>query len=513
MKKALLKLLLVLLFVPAFVACEDDDDVIPKISFENLTYEVNETATSGLQVKIKLSEPAPKALSVKYQLAGTAVEGEHYEAIDSKVLAIAAGESEATVFINPKNVTSIDGDKTIEITLILGEGFELSADKSKVTVTLKDNANPPSDAPEVSFTTTNITTNAYLEETLDITIGLSKAFTKSVVVPLTIAGNATIDTDYELTGLDNNSITFDANETSKSFTVKVKYTGEIGIEDKIEIGFANPVVTDYAVKATSNSVDVSIVDPQVDMSAWFNDACKFSYLQTGVYPDGGSIEYRTDVTTYWSKRYYWNTTDNEWKSLSSAHYVMPNPDDSNQWKEYINNVEKRMSTNKLIDVLGQERYERHGGDFFGITKFISNLATYSKSVIASEKGWFRFVTTDANAVSGKVIVPAQTIKLYKIKEGVEWKKKWYDDVQTSESIYFWYGDSRETKGDISKSQNVTAVDLVINRSEGTYNTETKEIIIDISFTCTDADLDADSKYIYSKDGDTYTARIKHINYK
>lgn len=130
-----------------------------------------------------------------------------------------------------------------------------------------------------------------------------------------------------------------------------------------------------------------------------------------------------------------------------------------------------------------------------------------KRQLRLKKEWFRFVTTDASLTEGTVVVPEQTLTLYKTDMDI-WKEKTTVD---DESYYKWYEDSRTTQGDISQSTLVTPVSIQVAKSIGTYNTATKEIVIDITFTCDDTDLSIDPKYVYAKDGNTYTLRIKYTD--
>lgn len=507
MKKNYVNLMWLAVAAIFFISCSDDNDpVIPKLSIAADVVEISETATSALLVKVNADAVLETAYTVGVTLSGTAVEGVNFQEI-AKTVTIPANASSATIFVTPINVSAIEDSKTVSIELKAGTAYELTATTTTVAITIVDNANPPSDAPEVSFATSNIVTNPYLEEEFTITVGLSKAFTSVLTIPLTITDALIAGTDYEIAGLENNAITIAANEVSASFTLTMKNTAVVDMDKTLEFGFVAPSVTDYAVKATENTVAVNAVDPKVDFSSWFNEDNTYDYFFDKWDVDGRT--YRTDLPAYNPKRYYWSTEEADWKVLSGDHYFDVNVDDNNQWKEVTNTWHKDLGGTG-IDIVEQERYEMVGGDFFGLTRFFENEATYSKTMIASENGWFRFATTDAAATEGTVVVPAQTITLYKIKEGYDWKLKTTVDITGgTESYYAWYADSEATQGDLSQSTNVTPVSIQVAKSVGTYNTTTKEIIVDVTFTCDDADFVFDEIY-GTKDGDTYTMKIQYI---
>ncbi|WP_321281537.1 hypothetical protein [Marinifilum fragile] len=508
MKKSYLNMLWLMIAALILASCSSDDDpIIPKLSLTADVIEISEMATSALVVKVNADAPIETAYTVGIALSGTAVEGVNYQEI-AKTVTIPANQTKANIFVTPINVSAIEDSKVVNIALQAGTGYELST-PANVDIIIVDNANPPSDAPEVSFATSNMVTNPYMEEVKTITVGLSKTFATDIVIPLTITGDLLADTDYEIAGLTNNAITIPAGNVSADFTVTMKNTAVVDMDKTVTFGFATPSTTDYAVKATENTLAINAVDPQVDFSVWFNVDNQFNYL----YAQWNTQDnvYVTDADAYWLKRYYWDVIDGAWKTLTGEHYMHITPNDGNQWGEVVNIFKKEMG-GKFIDIVEQERYEIQAFDYLGLTKYFSNEATYGKTSIYAPEGWFRFVSTDASASEGTVVVPAQTLTLYKIKEGVDWKAKTTVDVNGSaESYYFWYEDSRNTQGDLSLSTNVTPVSIEVAKSVGTYNIATKEVQIDITFTCDDADLNIDPKYIYAQEGDTYTIRIKYIN--
>ncbi|PXY02778.1 hypothetical protein DF185_01410 [Marinifilum breve] len=494
----------------------DDDPVIPKLSITAEVAEISETATSALIVKVNADAPTEVAYSVGVKLTGSAVEGVNFQEI-ARTVTIGANKTSANIFVTPINVTAIEANKNLIIELQPGTAYDLDT-PSDVNITIVDNANPPSDAPEVSFSTSNIITNPYMEEVKTITVGLSKTFATDLVIPLTIDGDLVEDTDFEIAGLINNEITIPAGTYGADFTVTMKYTGNVGMDKTATFGFAIPSVTDYAVKATENSVSLNAVDPQVDFSAWFNTTNKYNY-----YFAGGSANpdpRNSNIEGYRVRSYYFNTTDNDYASMSSSNYFAKNENDENQWKEVINTYKKEIGYSR-VNIAEQERYEiQNGGDLFALRKFFPRLAKYGQQLITTEKGWVRFVTVDADATQGTAIIPEQTITLYNLQDGLEmtsWTESIEKDVEgVTEKYSFWYEDSRNTQGDLSQSAYVTPAEVQIHKSVGTYNLTTGEVFVDLKFTCTDPSFtkdDTNEKYILKQEGDTYTIQLRFNYYK
>lgn len=513
MKKTLFNVFMIAMIALAFTACKKDPEVVPPmVAFEKSSEQVAENATSALQVLVVADRAYDLDYQISYTVSGTAVEGEHYQAIDPKSVVMKAGETEAVIFINPINKSEIDEDQNLVLTITPGQEYVQDAEASLIDITILDNKTAAPDAPQVSFTTQSVVTNPYLEEQIEITMGISQAVEKELRIGISFNDVLTEEVDYIVEGLnESKQLVLAANETSASFTVTLKNTQQAGVDKTLEIGFATPQVTDYAVKESSNTVGINLVDPIVDMSAWFNEENEFNFFMAS----GSSLTYRTDLPAYRVKRYFWEATAGtagEWSILSGQHYFYYSPNDQNQWKEVINIFNKQIGYNG-VDIAEQERWEIHAGDFLGITKFLDNEAEYFSNYNSSgDNGWFRFVTTDATSAEGMVIIPEQTLTVYKVKAGFDWKEK-FTNAEGTESWYAWHGDSRETQGRLWESTNVVPVEVAVERSVGTYNTATKIIEVEVVFTVSDPDITVDPKYYISKDGDTYTKKIQYIPFK
>ena len=492
-------------------SCNKDDEVkIPEVSFESASYNLSETSTGTLEVKVNLNMNASQDISVGFTISGTAVADVNYQAITNSSVTISAGSSEAIIFVNAINEPTIEGDKTIEFTLASGDNYILASTNTVATVMIEDNEVASNDAPVVQFTSDHVTTNAFLQDTVEVRVGLDKAFGETTNIPIIFGGTAEIGTDYEVLDLaDAQSISFDADMLSLTFRLAVKYNEIPDLNKTVEITFPEPIVTDYKVSETNDSIKVTIIDPVADVSAWFNETTKFNYFYLG----GSSLAYRDDLLAYnINKRYYWNPIEEggKYKIFSGEHHFAPSSTVYNAWEEVVNFYKKEVGW-PSVDIPEQERWEINpggSGDLIGLTDFFPNLATYSKTLIRSEKGWLRFVALDSEAKEGLVYIPEQTLTVYKIKEGFDWKQQFTDGT---ENWYAWYTNSNTTQGNLDQSANVETAQVTILGGEGTYSNLTGEIIFEIIFTCTDPDFSIDPNYYIANDGNTYTMKIKYIN--
>ncbi len=492
-------------------SCNKDDEVkIPEVSFESASYNLNETSTSTLEVKVILNMNAPQDLIVKFTISGTAVANVNYQAIADNSVTIPTGSSEAIIFVNAINEPIIEGDKTIEFTLESGDNYILASTNKVATVMIEDNEVASGNAPVVQFTSDHVTTNAFLQDTVEVRVGLDKAFSSTTTIPISFGGTAEMGIDYEVLDLTSlETVDFAAGDLSLAFKIAVKYNAIEDLNKTVEITFPEPMLTDYKVSETNDTISINIIDPAADFSAWFNEITKYTEFYSG----GTASVYRDDLYAYNIKRYYWNSIEEggKYSILTGEHSFFPSIAKYNSWVEVIN-IHQRLIGFPYVNVPEEERWEIQTGgegDFFGLSRFFGNLAEYGKTLIESENGWLRFVALNSDASEGKVIVPAQTLTLYKVKPGFDWQESFIasDGV---EDYRAWYADSNTTQGHLGQSTNVETTQVVIHGGEGTYSNASEEIIFEVTFTCDDPDFNIDPKYYISNDGDTYTMKIKYV---
>lgn len=471
-------------------SCEDDETATPKVSFETETVQIAENATAALQLKVMLSDAAPSDLIIPFTLSGTAVEGVNFEAIADKSVVINKGEKEGVIFITPLNVSVIEESKTVIITLGMGKSFELGQEKIACTVTISDNTTPPADAKEVSFVGTSVYSNAYLTETVEVEVAVAEAATKDLKIAVTFEGTAEDGTNYTVDGLNANSeITILQGETSAKFTVSVKYTSEVNINKTVIAKFGQALNTDYSTSPTNNAFTINIIDPTIDFSgSWMSEANKYLFFYLDENKTQGGVD-----GVYQVKQQY-NKGDGTFANRSIYPYVKLNSNDPNMWATYKHTYYRAWETTNEA-----KRWENSVGNLFGILQMFSAtsyFASYTQNGAVSD-GFLRFVLENPTATTGKVIVPEQTITMYKPKSNIDW------NAATTEKTKFWYGDSELTLGDLSKSNNVDPITLTISGA-GTFDLSTNDVTVNVTVKCSDAD------FVTKNGGESVTTEFKFI---
>jgi PKD repeat protein len=89
------------------------------------------------------------ALTVKYALTGTAVNGTDYDSLSGSVT-IPAGASSATVTVRPIDDTAVEGSETVVLTIASDAAYDIGS-PNNATVTIADNDQPPP-PPTADFT-------------------------------------------------------------------------------------------------------------------------------------------------------------------------------------------------------------------------------------------------------------------------------------------------------------------------------------------------------------------------
>lgn len=499
--KTFLKVVMVTILTIGLFSCEDKEDPIPVVNFKAATYEVSETATSALIVKVSLDMPAPVALSIPFTLGGTAVEGVHYATIANKTIEFAAGAMEGDILITPLNVSTIEGNQTIELKLTSGSMFTLADQNTTTVITLTDNATPPSDAPTVSFVTSVLTKNAYLQEEVAVEVGLSKAAAMDLLIPVTLSGSALAGTNYEATGLtENNEITIPAGEVAASFTVNVKFTNELDLEKDVVVDFATPVVTDYAVDAAANQFTLNIIDPSFD-NIWF--------IEREIYSDrNGNEAVVIAVDEEGNRKYNYDAENDRWTpapsiinkgyfmpysqyekepevwSTGKSQYVRQSDDDANMWTA---DMEYSYCMKHPGDATKYPYYATLASELYSVSKLFESttyLAGFS-SAYSKTATYMRFVAEEIGATSGKVIIPEHTVRFYTEAEEGKWKSK--EVAGEYGEQYYYKIVSIPALGVIANATDLKPVDITVS-GEGTWDAASKMILFTVNTTSDDSKL-------------------------
>lgn len=114
-------------------SCSENDDT-PSLSFSKATYVM--TSEEVLNVEIRSSVAVKANTVVRFNISGTAVEGEDYSVSAGEVM-IKAGESSAQIQVTPKD--NYNEDRMIKLDLVAVEGYGFGEYKTAlITVEPKD---------------------------------------------------------------------------------------------------------------------------------------------------------------------------------------------------------------------------------------------------------------------------------------------------------------------------------------------------------------------------------------
>ncbi len=174
---------------------------------------VYEDGAPNLVYTVALSQPSPSALSIGFNVGGTATNGTDYATINSP-LVIAAGQTSGTITVNPTPDTTVEPDETVVISLNAGSGYTVGSPNSATGTILNDDL-PGLSINDVSVNEGNAgTTNATFTVSLSAPAGAGGVSFDLV----TADGTATAGVDYAASSLTR---TIPAGSSSATFTVLV----------------------------------------------------------------------------------------------------------------------------------------------------------------------------------------------------------------------------------------------------------------------------------------------------
>ena len=187
------------------------DDDFPVVSIVATDPNAAEAGLDPGTFTISRTGPTAASLTVTLALTGTATSGADYNTIATPLsLVIPAGAASATVTVTPIQDTLLEGPETVIETISANATYTVGS-PATATVTIADD-----DRSTVSIVASDAIATETPGNTGQFTVTRTAPSTASLTVNFTIAGTATNTTDYATIA---SSITFNANETSKTITV------------------------------------------------------------------------------------------------------------------------------------------------------------------------------------------------------------------------------------------------------------------------------------------------------
>ncbi|QXZ81773.1 putative Ig domain-containing protein (plasmid) [Rhizobium sp. L51/94] len=239
------------------------NDDVPTASIAVAPSSVAEDGAANLIYTVSLNQAAQSAVSIAFNVGGSASSGTDYAAVSSP-LVIAAGQTSGTITINPTADSTVEPDETVVISLAAGSGYSVGSPNSATGTILND------DQPSLSINDVSLNEGNAGTSNSTFTVSLSQpAGAGGVSFDIATAdGTATAGVDYvasSLTGqtipAGSSSATFTVlvngdplNEPNETFFVNVSNVSGASVADAQGVG---TIVNDDAVPSLSID-DVSV---------------------------------------------------------------------------------------------------------------------------------------------------------------------------------------------------------------------------------------------------------------
>ena len=262
----------------------------------NLTFTVTLSAASALQHKVNYADAG----------TGTATSGTDYTAITGSTLTFAAGETSKTITVPVTGDTAVEANETVVINLSNATGGA-GITTASGTGTITD------DDLKFSIDSPSATEGDSGSANLVFTVTLNASVSTQHTVDFADAGTGTATSGTDYTTIPNGTLTFAANETSKTITVSV--TGDTANEgnETVVISLSNATagagigtasgtgtIIDNDLTFSINSPSVTEGDSgSVNLTFTVTLSASVSSPQTVDYADAGSgtATSGTDYTT------------------------------------------------------------------------------------------------------------------------------------------------------------------------------------------------------------------------
>ena len=247
----------------------DNDDppaTDPVASFATGSSSAGEGA--GTQnVTVNLSKPAASAVTVDYQVGGTASSSGDFTITGSGSVTVAQGSSAGTIAVAITDDADDETSETVILTLDTGTGYTVGSPSSH-TLTITDNDDPPATDPVASFATGSSSAGEGAG-TQNVTVNLSKPAASAVTVDYQVGGTASSSGDFTITGSGSVTVA----QGSSTGTIAVAITDDADDETSETVILTLDAGTGYTVGSPSSHT-LTITDnddpPATDPMASFS---------------------------------------------------------------------------------------------------------------------------------------------------------------------------------------------------------------------------------------------------
>ncbi|GCL44282.1 hypothetical protein NIES80_40090 [Dolichospermum planctonicum] len=240
------------------------NDDFPTITLAVSPSSVQENGTPNLVYTFTRTGVTTNALTVNYTIGGTADSADYTGATPGtgKTITFAAGNSTATLIIDPTADTTVESNETVALTLAAGTGVYTVGTNTAVTGTITNDDTMIALAVSSSSVLENGTPN------LVYTFTRTGVTNTAVTVNFGVTGTATFSNDYTQTGATSftatgGTINFATGETTKQITIDPTADTIVENDETVVLTLAtgtgyNNIATPTAVTGTITNDDTSI---------------------------------------------------------------------------------------------------------------------------------------------------------------------------------------------------------------------------------------------------------------
>ncbi|MFA5850156.1 MAG: Calx-beta domain-containing protein [Bacteroidales bacterium] len=463
--KFIFNLSLFLTMFIVFQACEKIEETrifTPTASFEKAAATIKADAGT-YNVKILLSKPLQKEVTIKCDFTGSAINGEHYT-VDANTVIIPAGSSEASfnISILKDNIY----DELLDIKCLLAPGRQYAI-QPELNSEFKLNITKEIILPTLSFKSSeqNRFTNPFLEEIITYELNLTETLRVDTDIRLNIEGGLTIGADFSINGGNSNIITVQKGVKQKTFEVKFRKKDSAGFSQNLKFTLVPVTVKSCIVLAETSFANIKVIDPVVDFT---------SLLKSPALLGGAGFIMEQAIKAI-DGTYAGKVALNMDKIASRANYLKTFRNMSYNTAFLCNSNSPGGDILRLAELLNFANTDTVIADY-GVGK-TTRYFSPSDSLV-------RFVADGENIRRGTVIAAPQKFTAKLVKK-IDWETGTNGNKQ-------WHIDSKLTNGLISQTTYSLIFDVIeINlvRLEGTFNMD--DVIPSI---CFNAWFSSSSKY-------------------
>ena len=239
-----------------------DDEPLPTLSIDSPSVNEGNSGSATLTYTVTLSAASGREVTVSYADAGTgtAASGTDYTAIAGGSLTFAAGTTSQTFDVSVTGDTTNEPDETVVVTLSTASGATIATGTGTGTIASDDGYLLSIDSPSVAEGDSG-------SKNLTFTVTLSPAKSQQVTVAYAdaLTGTAASGTDY--TAIAAGTLTFAANETSKTITVSVTGDGSDEESETILVTLSNALGATISTATGTGTITDNDGEPSLSIGS------------------------------------------------------------------------------------------------------------------------------------------------------------------------------------------------------------------------------------------------------